>query len=48
MSDEKPGQTEEKKRSYSTLHRALQALKLAMKSQMKTAQKGETSFETLL
>jgi len=48
MSGERPGQTEEKKRSYSTLHRALHALKLAMKAQLKTAQKGETSFETLI
>ena len=48
MSGEKPEQTEEKKRNYSTLHRALHALKLAMKSQLKTSPKGETSFETLI
>jgi len=48
MSGERPEKNEEKKRSYSALHRALQALKLAMKSQLKTSPSGETSFETLI
>jgi hypothetical protein len=48
MSAERPEETEEKERSYSTLHRALQALKLAMKSQLKTAPNGETSIENLI
>jgi hypothetical protein len=48
MSGERPEETEEKNRSYSTLHRALQALKLAMKNQLKTTPNGETSFETLI
>ena len=46
MSGETP--KEEEKRSYSALHRALQALKMAMKSQMKKTPSGETSFETLI
>lgn len=48
MSGERPEETEEKERSYSTLHRALQVLKLAMKSQLKTTPNGETSIETLI
>jgi len=48
MSAERPEDTEETIRSYSTLHRALQALKLAMKSQLKTAPNRETSIETLI
>jgi hypothetical protein len=48
MSGERPEQTEEKERSYSTLHRALQALMRAMKSQLNTPPNGETSFKTLI
>jgi hypothetical protein len=48
MSGERPEKTEEEKRSYTALHRALQALMLAMKSQLKTPTSGETSFETLI
>ena len=46
MSGERPEKKE--KRNYSALHRALQALKLAMKSQLKTTPGGETSIETLI
>jgi len=48
MSGERLEKTEEEKRSYSALHRALQALKLSMKNQLKTPSSGETSFETLI
>jgi len=47
MSGERPVETE-KERSYSALHRALQALKLAMKSQLKPTGEGETSLRTLI
>ncbi len=48
MSGERPEKNDEEKRSYSSLHKALQALKLAMKSQLKTNASGETSIETLI
>ena len=47
MSGERPVETE-KERSYSALHRALQALKQVMKSQLKPTGKGETSLRTLI
>jgi hypothetical protein len=48
MSSERPEETEEKERSYSTLYRALQVLKLAMQNQLKSTPNGETSIEPLI